>query len=172
MSVVDCGGGIAALHGMACMGDGWCCLIHPHPSPLPSRERGFWRLVLDWLVVNPAPHLCIAGQVRNDVTMRCIVFTLWSQCQALGQALIPLSSRERGFGRLFCLVVCPAALWIPAYAGMTVMRCRNDGTMLRIVFTLTLVLSHQGRGGFGRLCCLVVTPPCGYCLEASMTGLG
>ena len=56
---------------------------------------------------------------------------------------------------------------------------------------------HQGRGGFGRLVCLVVTPPftsglriksamtvlmagmtrgvsppCGYCLEASMTGRG
>ena len=39
----ECGGlrgGIAAFHGMACMGDGWCCLIHPHLSPLPSRERG------------------------------------------------------------------------------------------------------------------------------------
>ena len=31
------------------------CPVHPHPSLLPSRERG------------------IADQVRNDVTMRCIV---------------------------------------------------------------------------------------------------
>ena len=47
-------------------------LFHPHLSPLPSRERRI--LWLDWLVV--APHtlpLWIADQVRNDVTMRCIV---------------------------------------------------------------------------------------------------
>ena len=34
-------------------------------------------------------------QVRNDVTMRCIVFTLCSQCQALGQALV-LCRQGRG----------------------------------------------------------------------------
>ena len=52
-------------------------------GPLPPRERGFGRLC--WLVV--ALHslpLWVADQVRNDVTMRCIVFTLCSQCQALG----------------------------------------------------------------------------------------
>ena len=61
-------------------------------------------------------------------------------CQALGQALIPLPSREGGFCRLNWLVVHPAShlwiadqvrndgtgwivcltLWIPACAGMTV----------------------------------------------------
>ena len=35
---------------------------------------------------------------------------------------------------------------------------RNDVTMLRIVFTLTLVLSHQGRGDSVRLVCHVVAP--------------
>ena len=36
-------------------------------GPLPSRERGYWRLF--WLVVSPAPHLWIADQVRNDVVV-------------------------------------------------------------------------------------------------------
>ena len=67
------------------------------------------------------PPLWIADQVRNDVTMRCIVFTLCSQCQALGQALI---------------------------------------------------LFHQGRGGLVGCVGLLYAPPCGYCLEASMTGRG
>ena len=31
------------------------------------------------LVVSPAPHLWIADQVRNDVTMSCVVFTLCSR---------------------------------------------------------------------------------------------
>ena len=48
---------------------------------------------------------------------------------------------------------------------------RNDVTMLRIVFTLTLVLSHQGRGGLVVvLSCFAprqTLPPCGYCLKAS-----
>ena len=42
-----------------------------------------------------------------------------------------------------------------------------------IVFTLTLVLSHQGRGdsvGWFGLVHLRHAPRCGYCLEASMTG--
>ena len=85
---------------------------------LSHQGRGDMRLVL--ACFTHTPPLWIADQVRNDVTMRCIVFTLCSQCQVLGQALIPLRSRERGFCRLVWLV--------------------------------------------GRL-----TPPCGYCLEASMT---
>ena len=43
-----------------------------------------------------------------------------------------------------------------------------------VVFTLTLVLSHQGRGGMVGWRCLVHprhTPPCGYCLKASTTAL-
>ena len=46
--------------------------------------------------------------------------------------------------------------------------------MLDIVFTLTFDSSPiKGEGdSVGWLCCLVVTltPPCGYCLKASMTG--
>ena len=49
------------------------------------------------------PPLWIADQVRNDVTMRGIVFILCSQCQALGQALI-LSHQGRGGIWLCCLV--------------------------------------------------------------------
>ena len=41
--------------------------------------------------------------------------------------------------------------------------------LVHCVFTLTPTLSHQGRGGFCRLVCLVVTARCGYCLESSMT---
>ena len=42
-------------------------------------------------------------------------------------SLIPLPSRERGIGWVFCLVVSPAPhLWIAD-------QVRNDGTMLRIV---------------------------------------
>ena len=48
----------------------------------------------------------------------------------------------------------PAALWIPAYAGMT-------------------VRLHQGRGGLMVGCVGLFhphhTPTCGYCLKASMT---
>ena len=76
--------------------------------------------------------------------------------------LIPLPSRERGFGRLVCLVVGPArpsglriesamtvlmaemmwrtvfpALWIPAYAGMTV---RDAAMTWRTVFPALWIL--------------------------------
>ena len=59
----------------------------------------------------PLPSLWIADQVRNDVTMRCIVFTL----------TLVLSHQGRGgiWLVLYCRHARPA-LWIPAYAGMTV----------------------------------------------------
>ena len=43
-------------------------------------------------------------------------------------------------------------------------------TMRCIVFTLTLALSHQGRGDSVGCVVLLCALPCGYCLEASMTG--
>ena len=92
--------------------------------PLPSRERGNM-VGLDLLSSRP-PHLWIADQVRNDVTVLVV---------------------------LACC--CPArpALWIPAYAGMTVRDAGNDGLWL--------------------FCCCPARPDtCGYCLEASMTGRG
>ena len=50
---------------------------------------------------------------------------------------------------------------------------RNDVTMLRIVFTLTLVLSHQGRGGLVVvLSCFAprqTLPPCGLRIKSAMT---
>ena len=57
----------------------------------------------------------------------------------------------------------PAALWIPAYAGMTVSGCF---VLLSPSPLIPLPSRERGIGGLG---CLVVTPPCGYCLEASMT---
>ena len=39
-------------------------------------------------------------------------------------------------------------LWCPALHLWIADQVRNDVTMLCIVFTLTLALSHQGRGGF------------------------
>ena len=91
-------------------------------------------------------------------------------------SLIPLPSRERGIGGCFVVTLpygyCLKAsmtggialpLWIAD-------QVRNDVTMLMHGFTLTLALSHQGRGDSVGWCCIVVTQPCGYCLEASMTG--
>ena len=75
-------------------GVGYFGLVHPHLSPLPSRERGILSVVLDLLSPSPrpvdsrvggndglgvvgvgllcaprhAPPLWIADQVRNDVT--------------------------------------------------------------------------------------------------------
>ena len=66
------------------------------------------------------------------------------------------SSPIKGEGEYgwFGLVVAarPLPLWIAD-------QVRNDGAgyvVGVVLFTLTLVLSHQGRGGFGRLFCLVV----------------
>ena len=112
MSVVDCGVGVfrtcspsAPVSGT---GTGF--------GPMPSRERGIRMVVV--LACSPAhpPPLWIADQVRNDVTMLCIVFTL---------TFDPLPSRERGYWWLVWLVVClfPAPhLWIAD-------QVRNDVTM-------------------------------------------
>ena len=107
-------------------------------SPLPSRERWIW---LGWIVVCPAPHLWIADQARNDVTMLGIVFTLTFDSSPIkGEGDMvgldcclpchPVDSRLRGNdGPELVLSRCHPhlALWFPAYAGMTVMRCGIDG---------------------------------------------
>ena len=51
---------------------------------------------------------------------------------------------------MLCIV-----LWIPAYAGMTVGDAGNDGPGVGVGTQRDVSL-----------------PPCGYCLEASMTGRG
>ena len=60
-------------------------------------------------------------------------------------------------------------LWIPAYAGMTVGDAGNDGRP-----PLPLWIADQVRND-GLSCPAAfhgaVSPPCGYCLEASMTDL-
>ena len=62
--------------------------------------------------------LWIADQVRNDVAMLWgIVFTL----------TLALSHQVRGGLWRLVWTCCHPALWFPAYAGMTVMRCGNDG---------------------------------------------
>ena len=55
----------------------------------------------------------------------CIVFTLCSQCQALGQALIPLLSRERG-NAVGVVLLCA----LPLTSGLRIksaMTGRGDG---------------------------------------------
>ena len=63
---------------------------------------------------------------------------------------IPLPSREREIGWFVLLYASPCGYCLKAsMTGLSVvLSC----------FTLTLVLSLEGRGGFGRLCCLVVNP--------------
>ena len=74
-------------------------------------------------------------------------FTLCSQCQALGQALILC---RQGEGILSVGMSCchlTLHLWIAD-------QVRNDGTMLRIVFTLTFDSSpFKGEGAGG---CVVI----------------
>ena len=53
-------------------------------------------------------------------------------------------------------------LWIPAYAGMTVW-------WDSLAFTLAFDSSPIKGEGIVGWYCLVVTPPCGYCLKVSMT---
>ena len=119
---------------------------------------------MDW-VVCPATALplWIADQVRNDGVgvLVCLVHPLLP-CQALGQALVLCHQGRWGFCRLCCLDICPSLhLWIAD-------QVRNDGVgvLVCLVHPLlpcqalgqALVLCHQGRGGFCRLCCLDVCP--------------
>ena len=71
------------------------------------RRRVSWVAWMGWVASALSP-LWIADQVRNDVTMRCIVFTLCSQCQALGQALV-LSRQGRGGIWLVVLACSPSS---------------------------------------------------------------
>ena len=59
-------------------------------------------------------------------------------------------------------------MFIGIYVFVVQMRWIAGVGVLDLV-TLTLVLSHQGRGGIGGWIGLVVSARCGYCLEASMT---
>ena len=65
--------------------------FHPHPSPLPSRERGFCRLFC--LVVTPCCGYCLKASMTGDIAAL-------HGCDLYGW-------------------VHPT-LWIPVYAGMTV----------------------------------------------------
>ena len=81
--------------------------------------------------------LWMPDQVRNDVTMRCIVFAL-----TFDSSPIKGEGDMVGVGLSFA-PPCGYCL----EASMTVREICRLGTMRCIVFTLTLVLSHQGRGG-------------------------
>ena len=112
-------------------GGGWCCLAHhlilvsragsPSPLiPLPSRERGL-RMVYLVFCPSPAPPLWIADQVRNDVTMRCIVYGFPPTRNELAPRSQPAAAGVAGsyLTASYSAWRVPA-LWIPAYAGMTV----------------------------------------------------
>ena len=80
----------------------WCWLAFTLTLVLSHQGRGGLDVVLS--CVAPPPPLWIADQVRNDVTMRCIVFTLAFDSSPI---------KGEGDDGWCCLVVCPA-LWILA----------------------------------------------------------
>ena len=100
-------------------------------------------------------------------------------CQALGQAFDSSPLIGEGIYGWCCLVYpchtppcgyCleasmtdPAALWIPAYAGMMVRCTWSDGAGIRIKFGMTAIPSHF-RVGRRRLGCKMV----GYILLSAM----
>ena len=86
MGVVDCGVGDLTWMRMDWDGLGWIGM----PHPVDSRLRG-----------NDGEGIM---RIYRIGTMRCIVFTLCSQCQALGQALVLFHQGRGGFCRLCCLV--------------------------------------------------------------------
>ena len=73
--------------------------------------------------------------------------------------------RERGYGCFVLLSALPPPLWIAD-------QVRNDVTMRCIVFTLTLVLSHQGRGDMVGVVLFtrVTRCPSGLRIKSAMTG--
>ena len=81
-----------------------------------------------------------------------------------GTGFGPLPSRERGFGWWFGLLLPSPRPVVSCLRG-------NDGPGLVVLscFTLTFDSSPIKGGGDWWLVWLVVAPPCGYCLEASMT---
>ena len=87
-------------------------------------------------------------------------------CLVSPSPLIPLPSRERGFCRLCCLVhpCYPAALWFPAYAGMTVwwLFCLVSPSPL-------IPLPSRERGIMVGVLLYARHRPCGLRIKSSMT---
>ena len=120
--------------------------------------------------------------------MLVVVFTLafdWC-CRAVNPTLwIPAYAGMTVLVGWCCLVVC-LALWIPAYAGMTVWW---DCLAVTLAFDSSPIKGEGDNGGWLYWTCSPesravplgcgqvrndgagCTPPCGYCLEASMTVL-
>ena len=133
--------------------------IFPCDAPCKTRHHvrvggndGIGGLTLDgyglgcWVdELHGCPALWIPAYAgMTDLSVGIVLFHPLIPCQALGQALIPLPSRERGIGGRCCLVVT-----LPYPSG------------LRIKSAMTVLMAGMTRG---------VSPPCGYCLKASMTG--
>ena len=109
----------------------------------------------------PSRHCGLDPQSREAMAGRPSYWLQGSIHRAAGDCLIftltfdssPIKEEGSMSVGLACCLPAPALpLWIAD-------QVRNDVTMRCIVFTLTLALSHQGRRGFGWLCCLVVCPP-------------
>ena len=87
------------------------------------------------------PPLWIADQVRNDgvavtpsdPSVMCL-FTLYSQCQALGQALIPLPSRERG------MLACASMMAVVRHSPR-----KRESTGLGCTVIADLIRNPEGR---------------------------
>ena len=118
--------------------------------------------------------------------MWVVLFHPLLPCQALGQALIPLPSRERGivgWGVLLCAPPCGYCLEASMTAsGPSFPRRRestgwSDGTVFihpllpcQALGQALIPLPSRERGFCWLVwACLPVSPPCGYCLKASMT---
>ena len=83
-------------------------------ATVDSRLRGNDGPVLVCLVVSPAPHLWIADQVRNDVTMLMHRFHPLIPCQALGQALVLCHQGRGGYGWFVLLYASPCGYCLKA----------------------------------------------------------
>ena len=115
-------------------------LIHPHLNPLPSRERKCYPLPRPWWVYRPGtwstPVLSVAKRSR-----RKLVEGLRSS--ALHPSFLCLFCHARPRSGIQCL--CITNEKERKDAGFSITNVENDR---RSKATLTLILSHQGRGNF------------------------
>ena len=107
--------------------------------PLPSRERGFgW---LGCLIVALPCGYCLKASM-TDLAVGLSCFTLCSQCQALGQALILCRQGRGGFGWLGLLSDRAPHLWIAD-------QVRNDGPGCWFVLPSPCPVDSRLRGNDG-----------------------
>ena len=133
------------------------------PRPVDSRLRGNDGKRLFCLVVAPCP-LPSGLRIKSAMTEPSLHRPVDTALKPVRACATVVSSRYSAWR-------AHAALWFPAYAGMT---GRSDGNVLLSpslpcqALGQALVLGRQGRGDSVGLFGLL-SPLCGYCLEASIT---